>query len=338
MKEEIRNQRAFAFYERFETELGHEWELMTEYRGSHEPLSARHIPCGEIRTVPAKDFFRRGCRSCERARAYRSRFEKSGAKYIRRIEAEYNVTSVSEYRGRRMPHKWRCNVCGTEIEKTVENILFRGNGYGGGLQCDICANTHTRLIAVLKKRLAKLQAVERANDRKSARREYINSLCKNYEQNGYDIIGISNDLYHVTLLHRKCGRAYTTTVNVMKHGHGCRACSRCGTSYGVQQIEQYLHDNHIQYEREVTFPTCKRERMLPFDFAIYDDKGNITHLIEYQGEQHYRATAYFGGREKLARVQEADAIKRQWARDNHVNLIVVDWDVNIFNSLATLLN
>ena len=139
----------------------------------------------------------------------------------------------------------------------------------------------------------------------------------------------------VTVRHIPCGRIYTTDKSTMKKGHGCKACAKCGTSYGVQQIEKYLRDNNIKFDREATFPTCKRERVLPFDFAVYDDAGSLKCLIEFQGEQHYRARPIFGGEEKLRRVQEADAIKRQWARDNGINLIVIDWNEDICGRVSS---
>jgi hypothetical protein len=36
-----------------------------------------------------------------------------------------------------------------------------------------------------------------------------------------------------------------------------------------------------------------------FDFAIFDDDGNLDFLIEYQGKQHYQAVSKFGGNRGL---------------------------------------
>ena len=40
-------------------------------------------------------------------------------------------------------------------------------------------------------------------------------------------------------------------------------------------------------------------RPLRFDFAVFDDDGNIDFLIEYQGSQHYVASSKFGGKKGL---------------------------------------
>lgn len=36
-----------------------------------------------------------------------------------------------------------------------------------------------------------------------------------------------------------------------------------------------------------------------FDFAIFDDDGEIDFLIEYQGKQHYEPSNKFGGKKGL---------------------------------------
>lgn len=333
MKNDTNGKKAEAFHLRFDAELGGEWARISEYKGSHEPLTARHIPCGEIRTAEARAFFRSGCRKCAREKAYRDRFEKRGAEYIRKIEEEYNVTSLTEYSGARASHKWRCNNCGAEIAKSVESVLMRGDGYGAGIKCE-CQKpaNYAPLIRVLKRHLSYRIRVEEKNIRM---REEIMQMCDEYSQNGYDIIHVHDDNQHVTMRHNECGRIYIANKSTMKRRHGCVACSRCGTSYGIQQIEKYLKDNNILFDREVTFPSCKRERVLPFDFAVYDDDCELKCLIEFQGEQHYRATPMFGGEEKLRRIQETDLIKRQWAKDHRINLIIIDWNENISGRMST---
>ena len=343
MNEAILKKKADAFYKKFSAELGHEWELLTEYHGSHEPITARHIPCGDLRTAPAREFFRTGCRKCARAMRFAREVNNHGRRIIRQIEQEYNVTSVSEYKGHRAPHKWKCNACGNVIDRPVDYIVSRPAGNGGGIKCvcqEIEGTYQKRLIHLLKKRKRQLEVelnISAWREKERARmKAEINQLCTKYASNGYEVISIGEDLQHVTLKHIKCGRVYTATKDIMKRGHGCVACSRCGTSYGVQQIEKYLRDHHIEFEREVTFPTCKRERVLPFDFAVYEH-GQLKCLIEFQGEQHYRASVIFGGEEKLVRVQEADAIKRQWARDNGINLVVIDWNEDIRGRMSAAL-
>lgn len=330
MKPETLKRKAAAYYKRFATELAHEWERLSEYKGQHEMLTARHIPCGTIRTAPAADYFRRGCYDCQRAKGFRRRFENRAVQYICDIEAEYNVTAVTDYKGSREPMTWRCNVCGAEITKTIDATLFKHDGTGG-LKCDHGINKEAALERVCQRKLVGL--LKRRAER-IEREEEVLALCIQYEANGYDTLDIGDDLATVHLRHRECGREFITTKWSMKRGHGCRACSRCGTSYGVQQIENYLRNNNIKFDREVAFKTCRRKNPLPFDFAVYDKENNLKFLIEFQGEQHYKAFDIFGGEAALKLIQERDAIKRRWAKDNKINLITIDWNEDIEAALA----
>lgn len=36
-----------------------------------------------------------------------------------------------------------------------------------------------------------------------------------------------------------------------------------------------------------------------FDFAVFDDDGELDFLIEYQGRQHYEAVSKYGGKKGL---------------------------------------
>lgn len=136
MKPDTLKKKANAFHEKFDFELKNEYVRLSEFKGSHEMLTALHIPCGEIRTATARDFFRKGCPICARMQARHSRVQVSADEYIRKIETMYDVTAISKYNGMRKPMQWKCNRCGYIIDKTVENILWRKGDYGGGLTCD----------------------------------------------------------------------------------------------------------------------------------------------------------------------------------------------------------
>ena len=69
-------------------------------------------------------------------------------------------------------------------------------------------------------------------------------------------------------------------------------------SRGEIKIEEILRENEIPFKMEYIFPDLKSTggRPLRFDFAIFDDDGNIDFLIEYQGKQHYEPSSKFGGK------------------------------------------
>jgi len=72
-------------------------------------------------------------------------------------------------------------------------------------------------------------------------------------------------------------------------------------SRGEIKIHEILEDAGLVFKEEYIFPglTSTSGRPLRFDFAVFDDDGNIDFLIEYQGKQHYEASSKFGGKRGL---------------------------------------
>ena len=62
-------------------------------------------------------------------------------------------------------------------------------------------------------------------------------------------------------------------------------------------------------------------RPLRFDFAVFDDDGNIDFLIEYQGKQHYEPSAKFGGKKGFYQQKFNDDKKRRFCKMSGYKLI-----------------
>lgn len=62
-------------------------------------------------------------------------------------------------------------------------------------------------------------------------------------------------------------------------------------SRGEITIEEILQQAGLTFEEEYSFPDLlsNNKRPLRFDFAVFDDDGDLDFLIEYQGIQHYQA-------------------------------------------------
>lgn len=69
------------------------------------------------------------------------------------------------------------------------------------------------------------------------------------------------------------------------------------SSRGEIKIHEILERNDVIFKEEYEFPglNAPSGRPLRFDFAVFDDDGNLEFLIEYQGKQHYQAVSKFGG-------------------------------------------
>lgn len=106
-------------------------------------------------------------------------------------------------------------------------------------------------------------------------------------------------------------------------------CPKCICSIGEKEISNWLEENNISYKTQYKFENCKDIKPLPFDFyvPIYNT------LIEYDGEQHYRAINSWGGEEGLKKRQKHDAIKNKYCENNNITLLRIPYFKNVKNEL-----
>lgn len=99
------------------------------------------------------------------------------------------------------------------------------------------------------------------------------------------------------------------------------------SSRGEIKIEEILKNSGLAFQEEYSFPdlVSSNGRPLRFDFAVFDDEGNIDFLIEYQGIQHYEAKSKFGGYTGLRRQQYNDLQKRVYCKKNNIILIAIPY-------------
>ena len=93
-------------------------------------------------------------------------------------------------------------------------------------------------------------------------------------------------------------------------------------SRGEIKIHEILEANDINFKEEYEFAR--------FDFAVFDDDGNLDFLIEYQGKQHYQAVSKFGGNRGLYQQKYNDNQKRRFCALKGLTLIEIPYtDENI---------
>lgn len=98
-------------------------------------------------------------------------------------------------------------------------------------------------------------------------------------------------------------------------------------SRGQIKIEQILRAAGFDFQQEYSFPdlVSSTGRLLRFDFAVFDDDGNLDFLIEYQGIQHYEPKSKFGGWDGLRKQQYNDMKKREYCKAHGYNLILIPY-------------
>jgi len=106
------------------------------------------------------------------------------------------------------------------------------------------------------------------------------------------------------------------------------------SSRGEIKICDILDMAGIEYQEEYSFPdlVSSSGRPLRFDFAVFDDNGDIDYLIEFQGIQHYQAKSMFGGSKGLYRQKYNDTQKRKYCQEHGLTLVTIPyWDEGILD-------
>lgn len=139
------------------------------------------------------------------------------------------------------------------------------------------------------------------------------------EKNGYvKCRCICGNIKEIRLQHLK-GQNHGRTISC-----GCKQ-----QSSGESKIEQILKENQIEYKTQYKIKEFSEHSL--FDFAIFKN-GILIKLIEFDGEQHYKPIAYFGGEEKFKIQQERDKRKNQYCKENNINLLRIPyWDYDKIN-------
>ena len=98
-------------------------------------------------------------------------------------------------------------------------------------------------------------------------------------------------------------------------------------SRGEIKIFEILTEAGLNFQEEYSFPDLisTSGRPLRFDFAVFDDDGNLDFIIEYQGKQHYEASSKFGGKRGLYQQQFNDNKKRRFCALHDIKLIEIPY-------------
>lgn len=93
------------------------------------------------------------------------------------------------------------------------------------------------------------------------------------------------------------------------------------------KIHDILTRYDIPFREEYTFDDLVTKRGVPlrFDFAVFDDCGNIDFLIEANGKQHYSPVAKYGGMRGLRKQQYNDSRKKRYCNSKGIKLVVIPY-------------
>ena len=285
---------------------------LTEYITWKKPITVYCEKCGRTHTYSeARYAVTRKCHGC-----YLMEIRKASTDKLLDVLKEHDMTLV-EWPDDSLMATIKCEKCGDSFVRKVDDVIRRGY-----TSCPNCLKikTASKPKKIYRHGLSEEQRKAKEEVRKQRMKSELDELLANYADD-YDIVSVDDNLRDLILRHKACGHEFATNKDRMKKGYGCKICSKRGVSKAAQEIENYLLRNGIQFEREKRFEECRRKNPLPFDFFI--PSSNL--LIEYNGEQHYRATELFGGEKKLELYRERDRIKRQFAKSHGYRLLIIPW-------------
>ena len=161
---------------------------------------------------------------------------------------------------------------------------------------------------------------------------------ENASQNTYDMSNYEDDNIKVLsrdgsdeqqiamwkCLCKNCGNIFSTRGSSIRAGY-TKSCG-CIHSENEKNIIKILTDNNIEFATQYTFSDLKglNGRPLRFDFAIFKDK-KLSHLIEYQGKQHFIKSEGSWGKE-FETLQKHDILKKEYCIKNNIRLICINYD------------
>lgn len=119
-----------------------------------------------------------------------------------------------------------------------------------------------------------------------------------------------------------CNSVVSVRIDQLKNGD----TTSCGAtkSRGELKIKSLLNELDIEYKQQVWFKDLKYKSYLYFDFGIYNND-ILLGLIEFQGQQHYKVSNYWGGEEALKENQIRDQLKREYCFKNNIPLIEIPY-------------
>jgi hypothetical protein len=135
----------------------------------------------------------------------------------------------------------------------------------------------------------------------------------------------SNGWKHKWKCECECGNIISVFGSNLTRLH-TTSCGCASRSIGEENIEKCLIANNITYVKEFGFADLKDKKKLRFDFAIFNGKGQLIELIEFDGRQHSNDYTPWHSEETLYERQCRDKLKNEYCLQNNIKLIRIPYE------------
>ena len=135
----------------------------------------------------------------------------------------------------------------------------------------------------------------------------------------------SNGWKHKWKCRCECGNIISVFGSNLTRLH-TTSCGCASRSIGEENIENCLIENNITYVKEFGFADLKDKKKLRFDFAIFNNKGQLIELIEFDGRQHSNDYTPWHSEETLSERQYRDNLKNEYCLRNNIKLVRIPYE------------
>ncbi|MFD0587806.1 hypothetical protein ACFQZE_07310 [Paenibacillus sp. GCM10027627] len=297
--------------EKFFELSGVEYSVLSEdYKNVETDLLLKHNICGHEFTKKAKYLLRNGlyCPKCKRNQKDSNSNKLFWTpqlfqdKIFEIVGVEYVVLSYENKK-----FKIKHNICNHTYFIKPHHFINSGH------RCQKCAKSLPYTIETLKERIYELVKNEYA----IMDNEYVNSNTK------------------IRIRHNTCGNEYYVAPSkFISKGNRCPECKK---SRGEEKLKAILDELNVSHISQFRIDGCRNIYPLPFDEAVFDNRGNLIIIFEFDGKQHYEPIELFGGDESFKTTKKNDHIKNEYCRLNNITLVRIPyWDYNNIEKIVRI--
>lgn len=118
----------------------------------------------------------------------------------------------------------------------------------------------------------------------------------------------------------ECGSTINVLGKLLRNGD-VQSCG-CTKSFGEKLISDFLKEHGFIFKKEYSFSDLRGEgnRVLRFDFAVFNSKQELDFLIECDGIQHTKASGGWNSEENFLLTKKRDALKNEYCIKNQIKL------------------
>lgn len=273
------------------------YKYHSEYELGSVKIKVEHKICGYVWDILPPNLYR-GSSSCPQCSGKHRRSPEEFREYVKEI-TDGEFSSIEDFKGNRYMTTFKHNPCGYTF-RAMSQIAEREE-----LGCRNCSNM---LI----------------HDK-----ERVESLLEDKFGTEYILISdeVLNNRHPITVKHMICGEIFDTrSTDIIHSSKQCPKCAPSGSN-GERRIDKHLKSLGLGFAREFSFFDCRYINELRFDFVIYDNKGEIDFLVEFDGKQHYESVEFFGGEEGFRLTKLRDGIKNTYCYNKNIKLLRIPyWD------------